>query len=56
VAQEVRRRGVSIGGAESGHGIGLAIVDDIIRIYGGTLEVITGTLGGALMKVHLPNR
>ena len=56
VAQDVRRRGVRIGGAEGGHGIGLAIVDDIIRIYGGTLEVVTGNLGGALMEVHLPNR
>jgi len=38
-----------------GHGIGLAIVQDIVRAYRGDLKVDLSTeLGGARFAVHFP--
>lgn len=37
-----------------GQGIGLAVVDDIARDYGGSVEIGDGALGGARVVVHLP--
>ncbi len=54
--RDVRRRGVRAESAEGGHGIGLAIVDDIVRIYGGKFEIGAGPLGGARITVVLPRR
>jgi two-component system sensor histidine kinase PhoQ len=40
-----------------GHGIGLAIVQDIVRGYRGSLDVRTSEeLGGARFEVQLPPR
>jgi signal transduction histidine kinase len=37
-----------------GHGIGLAVVRDIVRVYGGTVTLgKSRTLGGAEVVVHL---
>jgi two-component system sensor histidine kinase PhoQ len=51
--QDVRRRGVRADSAQGGHGIGLAVVDDIVQIYGGKLAIATGALGGASITVSL---
>ncbi|HKK14442.1 MAG TPA: ATP-binding protein [Gammaproteobacteria bacterium] len=38
----------------SGHGIGLAVVADIVTAYGGTLRIETGELGGARVCAAFP--
>ncbi|MFF5792527.1 ATP-binding protein [Paeniglutamicibacter sp. NPDC012692] len=49
----VFRRGVSSkGGAGLRHGIGLALVDRVIRRREGSVVVATGDLGGALITAH----
>jgi signal transduction histidine kinase len=37
-----------------GHGIGLAVVKDIARSYGGQLAIATSDLGGAEITVSIP--
>lgn len=54
--RDVRRRGVRADGAQGGHGIGLAVVDDIVRIYGGKLAIGAGAAGGARITVSLARR
>src|SRR3569623_163962 len=53
-ADAVLRRGVRDDTRHPGHGIGLAIVQDIVRRYGGELTIATGVLGGAQLTVALP--
>lgn len=53
-AAAVVQRGVRGDTSHPGHGIGLAIVQDIVRLYGGTLTIGTGALGGARFTVSLP--
>ena len=51
----VLQRGVRGDERVQGHGIGLAIVQDIVRGYRGTLEVQkSDELGGARFEVTLP--
>ena len=51
----VLQRGVRGDERVQGHGIGLAIVQDIVQGYRGTLEVGASTeLGGARFEVRLP--
>lgn len=50
---DVFRRGWSTK-AEDGHGLGLALVGQAVRRYGGTVEV--GRDGGAVFTVRLPRR
>jgi two-component system sensor histidine kinase PhoQ len=51
----ILQRGVRGDERVQGHGIGLAIVQDLVRSYRGTLDVSTSTeLGGARFEVHLP--
>ncbi len=52
--QEVLARGARADTAQSGQGIGLAIVVDLISAYGGRLEISESDLGGALMSIELP--
>lgn len=53
----VLQRGVRGDERVHGHGIGLAIVQDIIRAYRGTLDVgRSEELGGARFEVQLPSR
>ncbi len=53
----VLQRGVRGDERVQGHGIGLAIVQDIVRGYRGTLDVRTSEeLGGARFEVQLPPR
>ena len=48
------QRGTRLDESTPGHGIGLAIVKDIARSYGGTLEVGDSALGGAEITVSIP--
>ena len=38
----------------SGQGIGLAVVREIVGLYGGSVHIGRGPLGGAEVTVHLP--
>ncbi len=53
-ARAVLQRGVRDDASHPGHGIGLAIVQDIVRAYGGNLTITTSALGGAKLSVSLP--
>lgn len=55
MAQSVLQRGVRMDTVTPGQGIGLAVVQDIVRIYEGTLEIGSSPLGGARMIVYLPD-
>jgi two-component system, OmpR family, sensor histidine kinase PhoQ len=37
-----------------GHGVGLAVVNDIVRSYGGELTLSRGVLGGGSVRIELP--
>ena len=52
--EKVLRRGVRADESIQGHGIGLAIVQDIARLYSGTLKIERSALGGALLSITLP--
>ncbi|MCK4587751.1 MAG: GHKL domain-containing protein [Gammaproteobacteria bacterium] len=54
MVQYVTRRGHRADNEIAGHGIGLSIVNDIVQVYGGTLEIGTSELGGAKIIVKLP--
>ncbi|MDJ0940065.1 MAG: ATP-binding protein [Woeseiaceae bacterium] len=58
IPQEARdgllQRGTRLDESTPGHGIGLAIVKDIARSYGGTLEIGDSALGGAEFTVSIP--
>ena len=50
-------RGVRADSATEGHGIGLAVVREIVvEVYGGRIEVGSGALGGAAVEIRLPGR
>lgn len=53
-ADEILQRGVRADTQVPGHGIGLAMVRDIVEAYEGRITIATGTLGGALLRVELP--
>jgi two-component system sensor histidine kinase PhoQ len=48
------RRGTRLDESTPGHGIGLAIVKDIARSYGGDLTIGRSDLGGAEITVSIP--
>ncbi len=51
----VLRRGVRADSATAGHGIGLAVVREIVEaIYGGTITIDRGALGGARIRLQFP--
>jgi signal transduction histidine kinase len=49
-------RGVRLDPGRSGTGLGLAIADDIVRAYGGDLQLEEGVSGGLRVRVVLPIR
>ncbi len=53
--REVLKRGVRADQSTHGHGIGLAIVHELIRLHHGRLHYRTGRWGGARWEVILPN-
>lgn len=55
IADAVLQRGVRGDSSNPGHGIGLAIVQDIVRVYGGKLYIEKGPmLGGAKITLIFP--
>jgi two-component system sensor histidine kinase PhoQ len=52
--EAVLTRGTRADTVTAGQGIGLSVVVDLLAIYGGSLDIQSGELGGALMCVHLP--
>lgn len=52
--QRVLERGVRADEAVPGHGIGLAVVRDIVAAYDGQLEIGKSALGGARVTIVLP--
>ena len=53
-AEQAVQRGRRLDEATPGHGIGLALVRDIVTAYGGTLEIGRSAWGGAAIHVTLP--
>jgi two-component system sensor histidine kinase PhoQ len=53
-ADALLQRGMRLDESAPGHGIGLAIVKDIARSYGGDLTIQESDLGGAEIKVTIP--
>jgi two-component system sensor histidine kinase PhoQ len=53
-ADALLQRGMRLDEATPGHGIGLAIVKDIARSYGGQLTIQASNLGGAEITVSIP--
>jgi len=51
---ELVQRGVRGDTATPGHGIGLAIVQDLVALHGGTVTLSRSDLGGAEVTVRLP--
>lgn len=54
LAEAILRRGIRADQAVPGHGIGLAVVRDIVQAYGGEIAIGTSALGGASFSVRLP--
>ena len=53
-AEALLERGTRLDEATPGHGIGLAIVRDIAKSYGGALTIGRSALGGARITVDIP--
>ena len=51
---DVLQRGVRADERTAGHGIGLAIVTDLVEAYGGTIAIHESALGGAAVVVEFP--
>ena len=47
-------RGTRLDESTPGHGIGLAVVTDLARSYGGEVEIDRSELGGAAVRVRIP--
>jgi two-component system, OmpR family, sensor histidine kinase PhoQ len=52
----VLRRGVRADEKVPGHGLGLAMVQDTVELYGGRLGIDSSPLGGARISLRLPGR
>ena len=50
----VLQRGIRVDETVNGQGIGLAVINELITLYNGTLESKPGTLGGQHWEVYLP--
>ena len=53
-AEVLLERGMRLDEATPGHGIGLAIVRDLAKAYGGSLTIGRSALGGAKFTVDIP--
>lgn len=53
---EVMSRGVRADEQVKGHGIGLAVVNELVRLSGGKITGTTGPLGGQEWQVSLPGK
>ncbi|HNP35567.1 MAG TPA: ATP-binding protein [Woeseiaceae bacterium] len=55
-AEVLLTRGSRLDESTPGHGIGLAIVADLVRSYGGEIKIKPAALGGANVTVSIPAR
>ena len=53
---DVLKRGIRADETTHGHGIGLAVVKELITLYGGSIESLTGELGGQKWSIFLPGK
>jgi two-component system sensor histidine kinase PhoQ len=53
-ADALMQRGMRLDETTPGHGIGLAVVKDIAKSYGGKLSIGRSDLGGAAITVSIP--
>lgn len=51
---EVLKRGARLDESSPGSGLGLSIVDELARAYGGTLVLEASTMGGLAVRLELP--
>ena len=51
----VLMRGARADESVPGHGIGLAVVREIVEAYGGRIKIGESALGGALIELHVPS-
>jgi two-component system sensor histidine kinase PhoQ len=52
--EQVLKRGVRVDERVSGQGIGLAVVRDIVEVYGGSISINTSSMGGSSISITLP--
>ena len=52
--REVLRRGARLDEQTPGSGLGLSIVDELVRAYGGTMDLSASALGGLKLLILLP--
>lgn len=52
--EEVLRRGARLDESAPGSGLGLSIVDELARAYGGSIMLGTSALGGLKVEIFLP--
>jgi two-component system sensor histidine kinase PhoQ len=52
--QQLLQRGTRLDTYKEGHGVGLSIVDELVKSYSGRLEIGTSDLGGAAFTLHFP--
>jgi two-component system sensor histidine kinase PhoQ len=55
-AERIMERGTRADESVPGHGIGLAVVRDILHAYGGHIEIGRSTLGGAAISLDIPGK
>jgi signal transduction histidine kinase len=54
VRQAVLSRGTRADEVQSGQGIGLSVVAELVALYGGRLKIAESDLGGARVELVLP--
>ena len=55
VREQVLQRGQRADLTTAGHGIGLAMVHELVLLYGGNLRIEASEMGGAAIYIQLPN-
>jgi len=51
--ERIGRRGVRADASTPGHGLGIAVVQEMAELYGGELRISHSPMGGAAVEVRL---